>query len=396
MENSWLDDYALAVQNLESPDIFHMWCAFSALSSAAQRKVYLDWGHFQVCPNLYIVLVSEPGRCAKTTAMNVARKLVSRVDTIKTMSDSITKEKIYVAMQENSQVFQFTPTEIFTHCSLTIYASEMSVLIKSYDKDFVGSLNSLFDTINDLPFRHATKHSGSNIIPNPYLNIIGCTTPQWLAENIQEDVVEGGFSSRTIFVYSDTPNKPVPRPSLRPDQVVAIERLIIRLERITSLGGCFTIDPIAAQVYDEWYFKHYASRATNLRMAGYHARKKIHVLKIAMLRSLSIKDQLVITPEDILYAIALLDEVEKPMEIALRGIGRNKLNADMERILRDIQRMPNKKIQVKQLIAMNTFQLRDEELQECIRVMTAMGCIKETMDTETREHWIQYIEGTTQ
>jgi len=115
-----------------------------------------------------------------------------------------------------------------------------------------------------------------------------------------------------------------------------------------------------------------------------------------MLISLSYKDALIVEPRDLEVALQLLGEVEGPMEIALRGIGRNKLNADMERILADIKRQPDKSMPIKQLIAANKFQLRDDEFYECIRVLASCGFITELLridpNTNTQTKWIKYVE----
>ena len=53
--------------------------------------------------NLYNILDARPG-VGKDTAMNVCRNLLNKVPTIKTQSDSITKEEIYVRMENNQWI----------------------------------------------------------------------------------------------------------------------------------------------------------------------------------------------------------------------------------------------------------------------------------------------------
>lgn len=385
----WFRDYLTYVEDLESPDIFHLWSGLSVLAAAAQRKVWLDFGgYFWVTPNLYVVLVSEPGRCAKDTSVDAGRELIRDITEIKVMSDSITKERLFVEMQANSQVYTFSPTEIMTHCSLTLYASEMSVLIKKYDKDFVAALCSLFNSKKDMPFKHSTKHSGDSIIINPYLNLMGCTTPQWLGENIQDDVVEGGFSSRTIFAYSDTPKPPVPRPTLTPARKAAKDRCALRVAELVQIGGEVHFGPGVGDFYDKWYLDHKPRRPSNFHMSGYHSRKHVHLMKVAMLRSLSERNDLIITIPDVEFAMGVLQYTEGPMEVALRGVGRNKLNTDCERILLRINNAPGKRVSLKQLMVENRFQLQTRELTEVLMTLCKCGYIKEVQDTSTQEHYV--------
>lgn len=330
---SFLEDYNTFTSSLEVPSIFQVWCAYSALSAAAQRKIWIDMGHFQVSPNLYVILVAPPGKCGKSTAMNIVRELLSQIEGIKTKSDSITKEKIYEAMEASAQRFEFPEhrTKVFQHCSLTIFANEMSLLIKRGDKDFVSSLNSLFDSLTS--FKHSTKTRGENVLVYPYLNIIGGTTPEWLSTNVHEDVIEGGLSARTVLVFSDRPNPPNPFPFLTTEAKLAKERILLRLHKITTIGGVFKMSDDTHDYYGEWYIKHHNTPVTNNKMAGWWSRKRIHLLKLSMLNALAEHDHLIIELPDMQSAMAVLTLTEPLIEKALRGVGRNVLSPITQDIL---------------------------------------------------------------
>ena len=213
---SFLDDYSTYTESLEVPEIFNLWCSMAALSAVAGRKVWLDLGMMKVAPNLYVVLNSAPGKCGKDTAMNLVRDMLASTPNVFTKSDSITKEKIFEYMESIIKTHPVNNSELkhIIHCSVTIFATEMSLLIKKNDKDFVSALCALFNTIPVL--KHSTKTRGENIIINPYLCILGGTTPDWISANVQEDVIEGGLTARTMLIYSDTPRPPNPDPLVIP------------------------------------------------------------------------------------------------------------------------------------------------------------------------------------
>lgn len=368
---AFLEDYQIYTDVLEVPDIFHRWCAYSALAAAAQRKIYLDMGLYSVAPNLYIILNSPPGRCKKSTAMNIVRELLSNVEGVKTKSDSITKEKIYQAMQESIQRAEFPEhkTKIFTHSSLTIFANEMSLLIKRGDKDFVAALNSLFDSISE--FKHSTKASGENIIPRPFLNIIGGTTPDWIASNIHEDVIEGGLSARTIIVYSNQPKPPNPWPEISPEAIAARDRVIKRLNDIARLVGRVTTTQDALEFYKQWYIEHYKKAPSDSRLTGYWNRKGVHLQKVATLTAIADRDDLKITGEDFVRALALLNLTEPLIQESLRSVGRNILNPDIQELMQLLER--EKRIPVATIIATYSYKLSDAQIAEVLTTIVKMG-----------------------
>jgi len=102
---SFLHDYHTYTESLEVPEIFHVWSALAALSAAAQRKIWLSVGGLlNIAPNIYVVLNAPPG-IGKDTAMNLIRNMLGEFKSIKSKSDSITKEKIFQDMMEFSSVY---------------------------------------------------------------------------------------------------------------------------------------------------------------------------------------------------------------------------------------------------------------------------------------------------
>jgi len=372
---NFLEDYKTYTEPLESPEIFQVWCALVALSAAAQRKVWLDYdGLFQVSPNIYVCLVSPPGMCSKDTAMNKVRDLLDPISTIKTKSDSITKEKIFAYMSEITTQFPLENHKLraIVHSSLTIFASEMSMLLKHGDRDFVSALNNLYNT--QPTFRHSTKHNSESIVIKPYLTILAGTTPDWMRVNIQEDFLEGGLSSRLVPVFSDTPKPPNPRPQVSPEGRAALGRLVSRLETITQIGGEFRITEDTWPYYSAWYKDHHSKTPKNPILGPYWWRKRTHLLKLSMLVSLASRDDLLIKREDIDQALAILELTEPVIERAYQGVGRNLLSSMAQNVLDQIIRAG--KIKLSELYELNYHQINDKELKEILQVLTNMGKVR--------------------
>lgn len=371
---AYFEDYDTFTSPLEVPALFHLWCSISALAAVAQRKVWMDSGHFKVAPNMYIVLDAAPG-FGKDTAMGIIKDtILPQVPEVVSKSDSITKEAICKVMKENIKPHQLLKPlrngdVAISHSSLTIFATEMSVLIKRGDKDFVGFLCGLFNTTGN--FQYTTKTKGEDFLVNPFLNILACTTPDWIARNIAEDVMEGGLSARTIFVVGTQKRRLNHAPRISTEGFLARDRVIARLKEIVFLGGEFTIDNSADDAYKAWYYPYYGTPPKNPKMQGFWERKKIFIQKLAMLISLSEKNDLVVTGTDIEKAISILDMTEPCIEAALAGVGRNELSPIGERIFAQIRSL--KEISVADLMASNWNEVNAKDYQEIIQALVSQG-----------------------
>jgi hypothetical protein len=77
--NNWLEAYKEYTLETEPPRHFHNWTSLSAISAALRKKVWFKFGRLRIHPNLYVVLVSEPGIARKTQAISYAEELISEV-----------------------------------------------------------------------------------------------------------------------------------------------------------------------------------------------------------------------------------------------------------------------------------------------------------------------------
>jgi hypothetical protein len=188
-------------------------------------------------------------------------------------------------------------------------------------------------------FTKATKSSGSNIVPNPWINLIACTTPSWIAGNFPEYMIGGGFTSRTIFVYADEKAKYVAYPGLHvpTDLEQRAASLVTDLQHIaTSLAGEYKLSARAVEWGEAWYKHHYQNKPLNLdpeRFGGYIARKQTHIHKVAMVLAASGSDELVITEEHLATAHTMVTDLEPDMQFVFSKIGRSDASLYAEKLV---------------------------------------------------------------
>jgi hypothetical protein len=187
-------------------------------------------------------------------------------------------------------------------------------------------------------FEKKTKHSGNDSVENPWINLIACTTPSWIAGNFPEYMIGGGFTSRCVFVYADQKAKFVAYPgqTVPKNHTEMAAALVSDLEHISCLAGEMRLTPEALRWGEAWYQKHYTVRNTSLdddRFGGYIARKQTHIHKLAMVLSASTADDLKISAEHLAIADQMVSDLEPDMQFVFSKIGKSDNALYAERLI---------------------------------------------------------------
>jgi hypothetical protein len=320
----------------EAPRHMHFWTAVSAIAGALQRKVWIDMAYFKWYPNFFIVLVAPPGVVSKSTTAGIAMDLLRQVPGVKFGPDVVTWPALLSAFAESTCTFELDG-EHLPMSAMTLESSEFGNLLKPQDVEMVDLLVSLWDGKQG-SFEKKTKHSGNDSIPNPWINLIGCTTPSWIAGNFPEYMIGGGFTSRCVFVYADTKAKLVAYPSRHvPAGLDTRKRALIEdLTRISLLKGEYRLSEAAYAWGEAWYARHYAVRPVSLNLeqfAGYLARKQTHLHKLAMVLAASGSDSMTITDEHLSIADTMLTDLEPDMQFVFSKLGRSETSMHTEKLV---------------------------------------------------------------
>ena len=316
-------DYA---QFSEAPKRMHFWTAVSTIAGALKRKVWIDQHYFRWYANFYVVLVAPPGIVSKSTTASIGMSLLRKVPGVKFGPDVVTWQALLMSFAEATEGFQYHD-EIHPMSALTLESSEFGNLVNPVDKEMVDLLVSLWDGKQGT-FEKKTKTSGNDSIENPWINLIACTTPSWIAGNFPEYMIGGGFTSRCVFVYADQKEKYVAYPGLHVphDSRSTAARLVEDLTHISqTLIGEYQLSPRAVQWGEAWYEHHYKNRPVELddeRFGGYIARKQTHIHKLAMVLAAAHSDKLVITDDDLALANEMVTDLEGDMKMVFEKIGK--------------------------------------------------------------------------
>lgn len=345
IHSDWIAGYLDYAKHSEAPKHMHFWVAVSAIAGALRRQVWIDQAYFRWYPNFYICLVAPPGIVSKSTTVDVGIRLLRQVPDIKFGPDIVTWPALVEAFAGATMAFEHQGA-YHPMSAMTLESSEFGNLLDPQDKQMVDLMVSLWDGKQGA-FKKETKHSGKDTVENPWINMIACTTPSWIAQNFPEYMIGGGFTSRTIFVYAEEKAQRVAYPSRVVDKE-ELDRLSIALVQdlteISKLTGEFKMTEGAYAWGEQWYNQHYDSKHSHLdkdRFGGYLARKQTHIHKLAMVLSAAEGDSMTITEEHLAIAHSMVTDLEPDMAKVFAKIGKTDAAIYAERLLAYVATRPS-------------------------------------------------------
>ena len=332
--DDWIAGYLKYTEHLESPEKIHQWVAVGTIAAALRRKVWIGQGFFNWIPNFYIIICGPAGVVRKSTSIAQGEALLKKVPGIRLAPNCSTTEAMIQLV--GAEVDGFDNVEglmpdgsagMLETCSLTVAASELGSFLKPKDPTQIDILTDLWDgKITPGVWSKSTKTQGSDDLPNPWINVMACTTPTWIADNFTRQLLASGFVSRCIFVYSEEPrarNAYLSR-ILRDLKINIFEHytaLLEDLKRIAAIKGVYTMTEEAMDYGEVWYeeimdqlqlVKHHDRKAAQL------SRKQTMAHKLAIVMAASRRDERIIELEDLQRAITWVQAVEQDSNEALR------------------------------------------------------------------------------
>lgn len=381
--SSWLGAYVDYTQHSESPDSLHFWTGVSVIAGALRRRVWVDERYFQWSPNFYIIFVAPPGIASKSTCVNIGMRLLSEVEGIHFGPQSLTWQGLTVALEEAKDTVAVNGGESFLPMScLTIPVSELGTFLKPKETDLIDLLVDLWDgQIRTWRHRIKTGDKPETTIVNPWINLIGCTTPAWLRSNFPSYMIEGGLTSRVIFVFAEQKRKLVAYPSEVIDAGIheAKTRLLAEdLRIISELMGEYKRTPAANAWGKAWYENHWSSRPAHLlseRFGGYYARKQGHIHKLAIVLAASQRNELLITERDLATADRLVTSLELDLKKVFDSIGMVDSARHSTDVLQHIR--VHKFISLKELYTLMLSLMEREDIERSLTALVQTGKVKQ-------------------
>lgn len=338
---SWIDAYAEFMKNTEPAANFDKWTSHSLIAAALRKKVRLPYGRINYYPNLYILLVAEPGIARKTQAISFGVKILNEIPDVVISADQITKEALLQDLEAAAMDELMPDGETFRHSSLSIISKEFESFIgqKKENTKMIVFLTDMFDCA-EMPTKYRTKNSGSNVIPSVFVNLLAATTPESLASCLPATAVGGGLTSRILFIWADDKKCKSPKPSMSKAELTLQEKLISDLYQISRISGDYKMSPEADSNWFNWYMKYEEKSKDRICLdksfAGWYARKPTYILKMAINRAASESNDLLIEWKHVEKAIKDIESVEAQMGLVFRAIGKSDVTSEVDQVMQII------------------------------------------------------------
>ncbi len=362
----------------EAPESLLTWTGLFCISAVLKNKVRISKEYtkkYDIMPHTYIIFVGPPGVVRKSTSAGYAQELIVEMNEGLLAVDSA---YVHLGPTSGSHVAIIDKMSNTTDGSMSIISGEFGNIVSTMPEETYDLFAKLFDTdASALRLEHSTRAHKDEVILKPNLNLLGCTTPDWIMQNTGY-MLGGGFAARTVFVfeYKARQRRLFYRnvgPSLA--KLNKLKKSLVKdLAHIGNIEG--EVEPESEKLADkmeEWY-QGYVDTPAERGAETFQARKHIHTLRTAIVLSLCDRDDLIITETHFDQAIKLIDDVESKLSRGLSSMGRNPYSSAMYTILEYIEK--NDPVEEGKVLAYFFNDIPVEEQHKIFEVLKVSGQVE--------------------
>lgn len=386
---NWIKTLGEYVEDTESPRHFWLWSGLYIIGATLQRRVWFPFGMETIFPNLFILLVAPPGWSRKGAPIGFAKRIIEDIQ-LPVGIDSPTKRHLtqrLAALSETEHFFWKGLKRV--QAPLALVSKELSSFLAVEPKGMIEAITDLYDSHDK--WDYGTSGKGEDFIRNVCISCFFATTPDWIACNLPQEAIGGGFTSRFIIVSGQDCYKEVSWPSL--PNLEIYKKLKIDLETISHLSGEFIWEPTAFERYQEWYgtIRGWANSIGDDRLFNNFSRVHVQVVKTAMCLHVARDDTLIVEPEDIETAITLIKAVYGTASEAFASHGHNPMAVVMNKIIKQCRLF--KQITVGKLLLLNCRDVTKKGLLEILENLEIMKLVKLEYSEATKTTFVHWISG---
>lgn len=393
---SFVTDFINLGRGSESPTLFLLWGALWTLSAALNRNAWLQWYPSPLWPNLYVLVVAPAGICKKSVPLSFGEKLLVesaqyRLDTMDAFTNEyrFVKSKsspsgMYMMLKPETRVF-LDGSKIMSarrSSKLTVCMPEMGTLLskQQYMTGVVDDITNFYDCLDKDSL--ITRDRGIEELENIYVTLIGAITPTGLEESLPKEALSGGFVSRSIIAFQDSPTKIYSRP-VKLEGYPEVDEVAKRLAWIAhNARGEYFFSPEADAAFDQWYVQ-WKTRILSgeITLREDEHRRDILIRKTAMLlRVAEYRPGREITLKNFQDAQRILDYT---LAMTARLVG-NLGGSDFSKQLTRVKDYIHKKRTLNRRQLLNRFggQIRSADITVLVNQLIDQGYLVATLDNK--------------
>jgi len=324
---SFISNFMQSNAGNECPKPYVLWTAYGLLSATIGYRVYLDLEHFKVRPNIYILLVGPSGGRKTVARDKGVELLLSAVPDIVLAGDNETYQGVisYMHSENSARRFIGLDGKEITYRPYCVFAPELMDYLQLNPIGMVAFLTNLYDR----SFYTYRLKNEEHVLENPYIMMCACSTPEWLTDQLKAKQFSEGYGRRTIIVCHEGIVKK--KPTFSDAERQAVVRCKIRLHEIQNIIGPMVLEPSADKWFWDWYLS--SKEPDDKFLRNWNSTKHVNLLKIAMLTSLSERDDRIITIPYLQMSLEMLNEVERGLPMITNLMGRSELTIPCANIL---------------------------------------------------------------
>lgn len=180
---------------------------------AIARRVRINL-HESIYPHLYLLLVAESSRFAKSTGLNVFFRLVMEtMDYMLIPGSATTEAMIELLSGQRPKNYDSLPDHIQQQIKegrkfagqRGILMDEYSSILSAHKKDYMAGFVELLLRLYDARSReqHYTRSGGLITIEKPAISILGATTPSAMSRSLSHESWSNGEMARYMILHQE-------------------------------------------------------------------------------------------------------------------------------------------------------------------------------------------------
>ena len=335
-QDNFITQYLNYIGYVETPTIYNRWSCLSMLGALLGRQYQLEFGHFNINPNQYVMLIGTSG-ARKSTAIKVSKKILSMTGYDTISADKSSKEKFMLDLAgidtegdgNSKNADNILDNNLWGDDANNTDTSEMYIACDEFN-DFIGNGNlefiSLLGNLWDFEgvFKNRIKNGKSVNINNPTVNILGGNTPTNFVRAFPTDTLGQGFFGRLLLIYGEPTGRKITfpvAPTAEATASIVQSLMMVKQYAVGKTQLSAKVKMLIDKIYKTW------SGIDDIRFESYATRRLTHMLKLCLIISAS-NFRNFITEEDVVIANTVLTHTENLMPKALGEFGKSR-NSDI-------------------------------------------------------------------
>jgi hypothetical protein len=370
-KDSYIELFMSLLKDQETPSEYDFWAAVWTIGAVVGRSCYIDRPRAPIYFNWYIVVCAESRMTRKSTVINFAYDMIQGClpEYASTLQTKTTPEKLWALMSNQSGKYGKSHVVINISEMVTFFGKE------GYSMGMPIMLTDLYDC-PDRREGGGSLNYGTLPLVNPFITFIAGSTPSWLSRAINPDVIEGGFTSRTIFISSEQRKKLIfwpdrlqsPNKQAAKEYLNAIRDHAARIETIQP-------DEEAKAFLTKWYSSRQFNHESYLR--SFESREDSHILRLAGTLALSqLKSNIGISEVELaLYAISRAKKSGR--QIFKQAVFDLKLTNGLDKIRETLLKRGLNGVKNHELQMSSKWFLSSLEYNSIMEILTDMGAVRQ-------------------